>query len=231
MNGRMFCFKSKGTDENRDARRTRSLFARRISIIWGQLQLSRLILRGKDIVRIDFMVFFKSRLTPCSAAIQHLKNTSPPHQLKVLFRTADFWSNASILIIIRFLLFLFTQCNQVFVDDSVSNVVFEVNCIVLFWKLHMKLVECYVNTVIKMVYFPRMAISFRYTLECLPGVTSKWLLNNSDKLPIEPMHDRYYVQLHNPQMPYFSWQVIIFWVCCIFCPFLQRKSHCHGLSL
>jgi hypothetical protein len=104
----------------------------------GQLQLSRLILRGKDIVRIDFMVFFESRLTPCSAAIQHSKNTSPPPiSLKCCSELRTFEVMQAYSLPYGFLLFLFTQCNQVFVDDSGSNVVFEVNCIVLFWKLHM----------------------------------------------------------------------------------------------
>jgi len=36
------------------------LFVRRISIIWGQLHDARLILRGKVILKIDFMVFLST---------------------------------------------------------------------------------------------------------------------------------------------------------------------------
>jgi hypothetical protein len=68
MDGKLFCFKSKGTDESREVMQTRLLLARWISIIWDQLHDARLILRGKVILKIDFMVSLKHRMTMFSCS-------------------------------------------------------------------------------------------------------------------------------------------------------------------
>jgi hypothetical protein len=77
MDGKLFCFKSEETDESRDVNQARLLFARWISVIWGQLHEPRLITRDKVIVRIDFMVLLKCRLKPCSDAFRYSKDTFP----------------------------------------------------------------------------------------------------------------------------------------------------------
>jgi len=55
------CFVSSPREQmNREVMQRSLLFARWISIIWGQLHDARLILRGKVILKIDFMVLLST---------------------------------------------------------------------------------------------------------------------------------------------------------------------------
>jgi hypothetical protein len=62
---KLFCFDPEGRDESREVRQTRLLFARWISIIWGQLHDPRLIICDKVIVGIDFMVLPSDAVFSC----------------------------------------------------------------------------------------------------------------------------------------------------------------------